>query len=232
LVRYSPIWTCRDGGVTATPRQRGRHSSDLSSLTLAVRDTRIVTRQGAAVSREKRGFRHGASLPLRTRSIRAARPPSPDAMHRHSVGALTSRAAFPVTALRFRNRACLQHSRARSGSRSQGTSNRSATRPDPLHPVHRHDVGRTRAPGRTAVDDRRYRNEARAAARKSGQATTAMDDEQKWRRSPSDRFLGAIGTAGTAICRRFRCRLDNDRMDLTGQLSNLSSDLRELLSKG
>jgi hypothetical protein len=81
-------------------------------------------------------------------------------MHRHSAGALTSRAAFPVTALRFRNRACLQHSRARSGSRSQETSNRSATRPDPLHPVHRHDVGRTRAPGRTAVDDRRYRNNA------------------------------------------------------------------------
>jgi hypothetical protein len=41
-----------------------------------------------------------------------------------------------------------------------------------------------------------------------------------------------IGTARIAICRRFRCHSDNDRMDLTGQLSNLSSDLRELLSKG
>jgi hypothetical protein len=29
-----------------------------------------------------------------------------------------------------------------------------------LHPVHRHDVGRTRAPDRTALGDRRYRNEA------------------------------------------------------------------------
>jgi hypothetical protein len=28
-----------------------------------------------------------------------------------------------------------------------------------LHPVHRHEVGRTRAPDRTALDDRRYRNE-------------------------------------------------------------------------
>jgi hypothetical protein len=27
-----------------------------------------------------------------------------------------------------------------------------------------------------------------------------------------------------------RCLFDNDRMDLTGQLSNLSIDLRELLS--
>jgi hypothetical protein len=43
-------------------------------------------------------------------------------------------------------------------------NNRSATRPDPLHPVHRHDVGRTRAPDRTALDDRRYRNEADAIA--------------------------------------------------------------------
>lgn len=41
------------------------------------------------------------------------------------------------------------------------TSNSSATRPDLLHPVHRHDVGRTRAPDRTGLDDRRYRNEAR-----------------------------------------------------------------------
>ena len=45
------------------------------------------------------------------------------------------------------------------------TNNRSATRPDQLHPVHRHDVGRTRAPDRTALDDRRYRNEAEGAAR-------------------------------------------------------------------
>jgi hypothetical protein len=44
-------------------------------------------------------------------------------------------------------------------------NNRSATRLDPLHPVHMHDVGRTRVPGRTALDDRRYRNEARAMAR-------------------------------------------------------------------
>jgi hypothetical protein len=47
-------------------------------------------------------------------------------------------------------------------------NNRSATRLDPLHPVHMHDVGRTRVPGRTALDDRRYRNEARAMARDSG----------------------------------------------------------------
>ena len=37
--------------------------------------------------------------------------------------------------------------------------------PDPLHPLHRHDVGRTRAPDRTALDDRHYRNEAHAMAR-------------------------------------------------------------------
>jgi hypothetical protein len=42
------------------------------------------------------------------------------------------------------------------------TNNRIATRPDALHPVHRHDVGPARAPDRTALDDRRYRNEAPA----------------------------------------------------------------------
>ena len=40
------------------------------------------------------------------------------------------------------------------------TTNRSAIRPDPLHPVHRHDVGRVR-PG---LEHQRYRNEAEAAA--------------------------------------------------------------------
>jgi len=45
------------------------------------------------------------------------------------------------------------------------TNNRSATRPDPSHPVRRHDVGRARAPDRTALDDRRYRNEARLACK-------------------------------------------------------------------
>jgi hypothetical protein len=41
------------------------------------------------------------------------------------------------------------------------TNTRSATRPNPLHPVHTHDVGGTQAPDRTALDDRRYPNEAR-----------------------------------------------------------------------
>jgi hypothetical protein len=54
---------------------------------------------------------------------------------------------------------------ARRQMLSRRTNNRSATRPDPLHPVHRHDVGRTRAPDRTALDDRRYRNEAIGALR-------------------------------------------------------------------
>jgi hypothetical protein len=44
------------------------------------------------------------------------------------------------------------------------TNNRSATRPDPLHPVHKHDVGCTRAPDRTVPDDRRHRIEADAVA--------------------------------------------------------------------
>ena len=42
---------------------------------------------------------------------------------------------------------------------------------------------------------------------------------------------GPIGTAGRGILQVLRCRLDNERMELTGQLSNLSSDLRELLLK-
>ena len=67
-------------------------------------------------------------------------------------------------------------------------NNRSATRPDPLHPVHRH-VGRTQAPNRTALDDRRYRNEAEASALgrleldDTGQPPDSPDD-----RSPRCRF--------------------------------------------
>ena len=55
-------------------------------------------------------------------------------------------------------------SRRPPARRSPRTNNRSATRPDPLHLVHRHDVGRTRARDRTALDDRRNRNEADAIA--------------------------------------------------------------------
>ena len=52
------------------------------------------------------------------------------------------------------------------------TSNRSATRPDPLHPMHRHDVGRARAPDRTELEHvaiamrqkRHYRLQAPAGA--------------------------------------------------------------------
>jgi hypothetical protein len=54
------------------------------------------------------------------------------------------------------------------------TNNRSATRPDRLHPVHRHDVGRTRAPDRTALDDRRYRNEADPIARATPQQLSQL----------------------------------------------------------
>jgi hypothetical protein len=43
---------------------------------------------------------------------------------------------------------------------SRWTSNRSATRPDSSHPVHRHDLGRARAPDRKALGHHRYRNEA------------------------------------------------------------------------
>src|SRR5215210_8666887 len=41
---------------------------------------------------------------------------------------------------------------ARLPSPVEWTSNRSATRPDPLHPMHRHDVGRARAPDRTELE--------------------------------------------------------------------------------
>src|SRR5215203_4533601 len=60
------------------------------------------------------------------------------------------------------------------------TNNRSATRPDT---VRRHDVGPTRAPDRTALDDRRDRDEAPAALR-----------EQAFARAEAMR--GKRGTAG------------------------------------
>jgi hypothetical protein len=50
----------------------------------------------------------GPTVPVRlsqwTRSIPPPGPSSPGALHRHSVGALTSRAALPPHGLRFRNR--------------------------------------------------------------------------------------------------------------------------------
>jgi len=52
---------------------------------------------------------------------------------------------------------------ARLPSPVEWTSNRSATRPDPSHPVHRHDVGRARAPDRKELGHHRYRNEAEGA---------------------------------------------------------------------
>lgn len=74
------------------------------------------------------------------------------------------------------------------------TNNRSATRPDPLHPVHRHDVGRTRAPDRTALDDRRYRNEsgARACALRARRSTAA---------TPGSSCLGSPRRQGRAADR-------------------------------
>jgi hypothetical protein len=65
-----------------------------------------------------------------------------------------------------------------------GTTNGSATWPDPLRPVHTHDVGRTRAPDRTALYDRRYCNEARLSrksatsdcTRNGGTTTSILGD--------------------------------------------------------
>jgi hypothetical protein len=56
----------------------------------------------------------------------------------------------------------LPRPRAYGPTQQKRTNNRSATRPDPLPPAHRHDVGRTQPPDRTALDDRRYRKEAEA----------------------------------------------------------------------
>jgi hypothetical protein len=55
----------------------------------------------------------------------------------------------------------------------------SATQPEPLHPVHRHDVGRTRARDRTALDDRRYRDEADSVVRDAAAPAIASDDEEQ-----------------------------------------------------
>jgi hypothetical protein len=41
----------------------------------------------------------------------------------------------------------------------------------------------------------------------------------------------AIGIADAVYLLALRCPFDNDRMELTGQLSNLSLDLQELLSR-
>src|SRR3954454_9872730 len=49
----------------------------------------------------------------------------------------------------------LRASSDRRSRRSPRTTSSRATRPDPLHPVHRHDVGCTQGPDRTALDDRR-----------------------------------------------------------------------------
>ncbi len=58
---------------------------------------------------------------------------------------------------------------ARLPSPVEWTSNRSATRPDPLHPMHRHDVGRARAPDRTELEHvaiaMRQRQESRRLCR-------------------------------------------------------------------
>jgi hypothetical protein len=107
--------------------------------------------------------RSGATSPCPQRS-RTCRTPrlSPEIRQKQGAGP----AGYPRVPARRRRRVpalAFGQTRvpeSRSAVRLPRTNNRSATRPDPLHPVHRHDVGRTRAPDRTAIDDRRYRNES------------------------------------------------------------------------
>jgi hypothetical protein len=106
MVQHHPsIIAGRDAQLFATAGACGR-------FRFAARCERL----GGRPARDRMG--RGASAP--------PGPSSPGALHRHSVGALTSRAAFPVTASAFAI-ACLRHSpcpsgRRPSGSRSLGTS--------------------------------------------------------------------------------------------------------------
>jgi hypothetical protein len=59
-----------------------------------------------------------------------------------------------------------RRSRDRAPTHASWTTNKAPRGGTPLPAVHRHDVGRAQAPDRTALDDRRYRNEAEGAARR------------------------------------------------------------------
>jgi hypothetical protein len=52
----------------------------------------------------------------------------------------------------------------------------------PPHPVHRHDVGRARAPDRSELEHRRYRDEAEAAARVDARFVVALNEHRAMRR--------------------------------------------------
>ena len=79
------------------------------------------------------------------------------------------------------------------------TINRSATRPDPLHSVHRHDVGRARARDRRELEHGHYRLEAGAALRACRAETAPIRAYERSRRRglahvTAEVFGGALTT--------------------------------------